>query len=950
MKKVFLFLILIMFADAALAGYEFTSLLFVPWGDNEQTVRFETSPGGQFGPTAFRVSGDEIQILDARNQSVKIFKDNKVVRTLPFRCETADDFIVGNGSLYLLSSNRVEKHTQNKALEIFDTRDFRDRINGLFLTNRDNIVMPANSGKTYYLNTAKKDNTEILEGIVLQEERSVQIRFSPGNPVRVYLNNRQAFRLNFENPGLVRLIGTDRRGDLYFYIERILQGAPLKVERFILVTTELGFEHSRIRVPVYMWTEIFREFQVDDDGNIYHMMSTEDGIRILGWIRNGRGENTYREYAYPERLDKEFHFNQLIDETWETKPVNPQTAPASKGVTRTEALAIADTYVEHIWNCRAENLTNGRITVGGVEVETPSWIQIGQNQKVPYKWGGFHTLDQYDSGLLSNKYAGDIATSGVSSSAVGVDCSGYVSRCWKLSSHYATSMMNSTPSLFTKIADWNQFLPADALHKVGHVRLGVVRNTDGSILAVEAAGSSTGWKVDYRNYTLSNLTDYTLLKYTGISGGAANLSQPELLSVVSVPGDSVKITWTPFNSDGDETGIKIVFETLEGAALTYSDTTLSLDFQSVVLPKPADPVFVTLVSVDDDENESIQSDTYGTAGTGNDHSFLIVDGFTRTGSGASYVLPYHNFALTPAEALSQWNLSYNTCAAKTVASGSIDLNVYPAVFWNAGDESTIDESFSDAEQALIKTYLKQGGRFAATGSEIGWDLDNKGSASDKDFIQNYLKAAYLVDDAGSVPVKILSGPFAGDYVQYDDGSHGVYQEDYPDGFTPVNGGTAFLEYQSNPRYVAGVTFNGTVPGGSSECYTALIGFPIETVWDKEEQLVLMRTLLYVLGYDELVTGNTSPPIPDEFRLEGNYPNPFNAATVIRFNLPEPSDISLTVFDLAGRQIYTEFHSGIRAGKNSLTLNFPHLSSGIYIYTLSDANSRKNLYGKMTLLK
>lgn len=950
MKKMFFFPVLLMIVTNVFAGYEFKHLLFVPWGETENTVRFEKSPGGQFGPTAFRVEDGEIQILDARNQSVKIFREGNMDRAIPYRCAAADDFLLENSDLFILTSNRVEKHADGKSGLFFETGDFRERITGLHGFMGRTIYLPTSSGKTYLVEKSKGADPRILDGNTTRDNSLVRIRFRPGSTIRILVNDDYQFRLNFDNPGLVRLIGQDVHGDLYFYVERILQGVTLKVERFILVTTARGMEHTRIRVPVHMWTEIFREFQVDDAGNIYHMMSTETGIRILAWIRNTENVESFREYVYPERLDTEVHYNQLLDETWESKPLNPQTAPASKGVTRSEALAIADTYVEHIWTCRAENLTNGRITVGGVEVETPSWIQIGQNQKIPYKWGGFHTLDQYDSGLLSNKYAGDIATSGVSSAAVGVDCSGYVSRCWKLSSHYATSMMNSTPSLFTKISDWNQFLPADALHKVGHVRLGVVRNADGSFLAVEAAGSSTGWKVDYRNYTLSNLTDYTLLKYTGISGGAANLSQPELLSVVSVPGDSVKITWTPFSGDGDETGIKIYFGTLEGLELTYTDTILPLNNDMVILPKPADPVVVVLVSIDDEENESIQSDIYATAGNGNEDAFLIVDGFTRTGSGASYVLPYHDFAQAPAEALSNWNIPYNTCAAKTVNEGLINLQAYPAVFWNVGDESTIDETFSDGEQALIKSYLQQGGRFAATGSEIGWDLDNKGTASDKDFIQNYLKTAYQVDDAGNVPVKILEGSHSGEYIVFDDGSNGVYQEDYPDGFTPVNGGVPFLEYQSSPRYVAGVNFHGIVPGGSAECYIAVVGFPFETVWDKEERFALMRTLLYVLGYDEPPTGNENMVFSNDFRLEGNYPNPFNASTVIRFNLPEQSDIFLRIYDLTGREVFLERLLKVSAGNNALTLDLSRLSSGTYIYALSAGNINKKLYGKMTLLK
>lgn len=44
--------------------------------------------------------------------------------------------------------------------------------------------------------------------------------------------------------------------------------------------------------------------------------------------------------------------------------------------------------------------------------------------------------------------------------------------------------------------------------------------------------------------------------------------------------------------------------------------------------------------------------------------------------------------------------------------------------------------------------------------------------------------------------------------------------------------------------------------------------------------------------------------PTAYRLQQNFPNPFNAGTKIRFSLPEPSDITLGVFDVLGRKIRT----------------------------------------------
>ena len=66
-----------------------------------------------------------------------------------------------------------------------------------------------------------------------------------------------------------------------------------------------------------------------------------------------------------------------------------------------------------------------------------------------------------------------------------------------------------------------------------------------------------------------------------------------------------------------------------------------------------------------------------------------------------------------------------------------------------GEESTVDETFSYSEQSLIKTFLQQGGRLIVSGAEIAWDLDYKGSATDKDFYYNFLKAKYRYDAPGN---------------------------------------------------------------------------------------------------------------------------------------------------------------------------------------------------------
>ncbi len=68
------------------------------------------------------------------------------------------------------------------------------------------------------------------------------------------------------------------------------------------------------------------------------------------------------------------------------------------------------------------------------------WMPGLVNQGVPYKWGGFDDIGSFDEGIANGKAGGDVSSpakrqadnAAVSNHAVGVDCSGFVSRCLKL--------------------------------------------------------------------------------------------------------------------------------------------------------------------------------------------------------------------------------------------------------------------------------------------------------------------------------------------------------------------------------------------------------------------------------------------------------------------------------------------------------------------------------------
>ncbi len=93
---------------------------------------------------------------------------------------------------------------------------------------------------------------------------------------------------------------------------------------------------------------------------------------------------------------------------------------------------------------------------------------------------------------------------------------------------------------------------------------------------------------------------------------------------------------------------------------------------------------------------------------------------------------------------------------------------------------------------------------------------------------------------------------------------------------------------------------------------------------------------------------SGPALPHVVELLQNYPNPLNPSTTIRYELPSASHVSLTVFDVLGRQVRTLVNTFEQAGRHEAIFNAQDVSSGTYFYRLEAGGSVETR--KLTVLR
>jgi len=219
--------------------------------------------------------------------------------------------------------------------------------------------------------------------------------------------------------------------------------------------------------------------------------------------------------------------------------------------------------------------------------------------------------------------------------------------------------------------------------------------------------------------------------------------------------------------------------------------------------------------------------------------------------------------------------------------------------------------------------------------------------------------------SGNAKLKfVYDGQVEGDLIGFDLGkllATGLFNTSPPPPPPPVNTAPIITLVGNNPLYLTSANL-GYEPGysatdaedgnitGKVQITTNLVVpgngtfYRAYTVKDAGGLTDTKTRILIVSGITDVDDKN----LPINYSL-ANYPNPFNPQTIIRFEIPEGSNVKIDVYNTLGQNVAELMNDYIpTSGIYEIPFNATDLPSGVYFYTLQTQN--KFLQQKMLFLK
>jgi len=251
---------------------------------------------------------------------------------------------------------------------------------------------------------------------------------------------------------------------------------------------------------------------------------------------------------------------------------------------------------------------------------------------------------------------------------------------------------------------------------------------------------------------------------------------------------------------------------------------------------------------------------------------------------------------------------------------------FDAIIWSTGYAA--GNTISLAEQANLMSYLDGGGKLLLSSHGI---LNAYGS--NPPFIHDYLRVASYLQDRQALACTGVGGDPIGDGLSFS--TSGPFP-DLADLVTPNTGGAIWL---------VGHLGDVALHYDSGTFQTVFTTAELQLVPEAERNTIMTRVLdwFFPTGGVDAPAGAELSPI--HLALRQNAPNPFSDETSVRFLIPQPGQVNLDVFDVAGRLVTRLVNGALPAGTHEARwdgrdASGSRVASGVYLLKLSSGGESR----------
>jgi hypothetical protein len=514
------------------------------------------------GPTSFRIdaNGNFVVADSSTNRILTVSVAGVVERDIkiPDARGIVDMAVGQNGdifaldlaqqTIYRLKAGRVVQKTNLPA-------DFRlNGLTGIAVDQESQPVLELKGGSKLAKPNGEETRTQTIHGkdvsLTAPDLGSSQSDESSGK--MIIGDNQIPIQVPNTLAGL-QLVGVDKSGGVFVSVVEMVSYPAIRVDETIRHYDNNLDLLGIARVPLaerFAYTQ--RGVGVDQDGNVYAMIPREDRLDIvrLSFKKALKPILQSTELKESEPGILHAHASRL-----------PVMVPSACSRTRTQMTAAAAEYPNNQTYLTSTNLSG---TCAGRTAPRYLGTNAGNKVSVPYDWGGFDSVSDYRSFMSQVYKAGDINTAGVESCSKGVDCSGFVSRVWGLTSKYSTTTL---PGISTQLLDVKSLQMGDIVNLYNsHV---VIFNgmENGGIDAWESTVYGSQDRVVYGYVSWTRLSGYVPYRYNGVCNtGTVSLSvTPTNISVAR--GSTASFTVYGFTSDGFRGSVNLYALNLPGTVL-----------------------------------------------------------------------------------------------------------------------------------------------------------------------------------------------------------------------------------------------------------------------------------------------------------------------------------------------------------------------------------------------